>query len=141
MPSNSAGRAALYFRAAVKAVWIAAQLKTTKLPRLLARIEASAADKREAAGEAELDELIRIIDRVARSKLFVVRNNCLKKGLLFYYYLLRAGVHGVAIHIGVNKIDSRLDGHCWLTVDGRLFRDSTDKVSEYRVIYSSGVKP
>jgi hypothetical protein len=113
-------------------------LSTTKLPRLLEMMESR--KKNVPLEAAKVPSMIRQVDKIARYRFFVIRNNCLKKSLLFYYFFLQAGVRNVRIHIGISKEDARLDGHSWLTLDGAVFLDSEDFVSKYTVIYTSGVE-
>lgn len=112
-------------------------LPFVKFPRLLNWLESKRSYRR--IQEDELRSLIRILNKITRYRYFLIRNNCLRKNLVFYYFLIRAGVKGVRIHIGISKKDSKLDGHCWLTLDGALFQDTEESVSKYAVIYSSGV--
>ncbi|MCC2685184.1 MAG: hypothetical protein K0R75_2083 [Paenibacillaceae bacterium] len=117
------------------AIGLACLLPWVKLPRLLAAIEARRSTE---APVADVHTEIALLDRIARCKFFVIRNNCLKKSLLFYYYLLQTGVTGVAIHLGVDKRGGKLAGHCWLTLNGQVFQDTEQFVSNYKVIYTSG---
>lgn len=127
----------LYVRIMLAAVWINCLLAFAKLPRVLAVLEARKRHVR--ADEDAIRLTVRTIERIARLQLFVIRNNCLRKSLLLYYFLLRAGVDGVKIHIGISKKGSRLEGHCWLTRNGGVYLDSEQTTAHYKVIYSSGV--
>jgi hypothetical protein len=118
-------------------LYIRCLLSFTKLPRLLEIIESKQNHQRKS--EAEIQTMIAQIDQIARFRYFLIRNNCLKKSLVFYYFLLRAGVKDVQINMGISKVDAKLDGHCWLTHNGSVFMDTEEFVSTYKVIYSSGV--
>lgn len=128
----------LYVRIISASLWIACLLPLIKLPHLLRIIESKKQDT--CLDEKQLQALIDRINRIVRFKFFVIRNNCLKKSLLLYYFLLRSGVRNVSILIGVSKTDLKLDGHCWLTLNGGVFQDSEAYVQKYTVIYSSGVR-
>lgn len=56
-----------------------------------------------------------------RNRLFL-KNSCLKRSLLLYYFLRKDGVN-VQIYFGIKKLDDRLSGHSWLTQDGNLLAD------------------
>jgi len=121
---------------AATVVWLL--LPFIKLPRLLRAIESRQRDAR--LPEQELRARIDALHSIASARFFVIRKNCLKKSLLLYYFLLRYGVKNVAIRIGVDKRDGRLDGHAWLTVEGKPLLDSEEFVSRYKVIYFSEVR-
>lgn len=53
---------------------------------------------------------------------FFLKNSCLKRSLLLYYFLRKNGI-AVQIHFGVKKLDDNLTGHSWLTQGGNLIAD------------------
>jgi hypothetical protein len=58
-------------------------------------------------------------------------SNCLERSLGAYRILCRCGARPLLV-VGVRHRDTRLvDGHVWVTVDGRPFGDSEDRVSQY----------
>jgi hypothetical protein len=118
-------------------IFIRFLLSFTKFPRLLEIVESKKTDIR--MKDTEIQNMIHKINKIACYRFFLIRNNCLKKNLLFYYILIQSGVKGIRIHIGISKKDAKLDGHCWLTLNGTIFQDSEEFVSKYVVIYSSGV--
>lgn len=124
-------------RVVAAAVVLQVLLPVMKLPRLVAAIESRRAGTPPQAGAVQ--RTIRLVTRVARFPYFLIRNNCLKKSLLLYYFLVRTGVTGVRIHIGVNKENGAVAGHSWLTLDGKLLNETEEFVARYAVIYSSGV--
>lgn len=129
-------RLVMLLRVMAVAVWVQWLVLTRQLPDIVDRIEAK---PRRAAEPAYLDELVRVIARVVAMPYFVIRRNCYKKGLLFYYFLVTAGVRNVALHVGVKKPEGRMEGHCWLTLDGSVFQDSESNVASYTVMYSREV--
>lgn len=126
----------LFLRVMAAALWVQWLVLTRQLPDIVHRIEAK---PRRTAEPEYVEELIRVIARVVAMPYFVVRRNCYKKGLLFYYYLVTAGVPNVALHVGVKKPADRMEGHCWLTLDGAVFQDSEANVAAYTVMYSREV--
>ncbi|OPY59386.1 MAG: hypothetical protein A4E55_00246 [Pelotomaculum sp. PtaU1.Bin035] len=87
--------------------------------------------------DCQIRDIIQAINLLSGTRFFVIRNNCLKKTLLLYYFLRRAGLKGLAINIGINKVAGKLAGHSWLTLNNEIFLDNYDNVSIYEVIYST----
>lgn len=123
-------------RVAVVALWIQLAIWTLKLPRILDIIE-SKPRKPDIMNSTE--EMVGIITRISNWKLFVIRRNCLKKNLLYYYFLVTTGVTQLTLHVGVRKPDEGIDGHCWLTLRGEVYQDSENNISKYTVMYARGV--
>lgn len=119
------------------AVLICSLLPVLKFPRLLRLIESRKREIRMA--ESEIRHRMDLIHKVIRFKYFLIRNNCLRRNLLLYGFLVRAGVKDLRIHIGISKTDAKLEGHCWLSVKGSVVEDTEENTSQYTVIYSSGV--
>jgi len=107
------------------------------LPRILRAVESPRKRVRRVDGET-LERRVAIIRKVIKWKLFLIRNNCYRRNLLLYYFLLRYGVSGLRIHIGISKREGALAGHCWLTRDGRILYDEEEEVAKYAVIHTSG---
>ena len=126
----------LAVRLAAMAVWVQLAVWTVQLPRILDTIESK---PKSPLGEEEARFALRFVDRMTRWKWFVIRRNCLKKNLLYYYVLVTSGKTGVALHVGVRKPEARIDGHCWLTRNGEIFMDTSENVSKYTIMYSRGV--
>jgi hypothetical protein len=120
------------------ALLLSALLPAIKFPRLLKIIHY----RQTAAPEKRIDsqDIIRIVNFVARLKYFVIRNNCLKKSLLLYYFLGKTGLKNLELVIGVKKNTGRLSGHSWLALDSRPFLEDWDSIKEFQIIYSSGAR-
>lgn len=130
-------RTLLLLRVMARAAWIHWLVLTRQLPDILDKIEKL---PRQQADPDDIRALIETIARVVAMPFYLVRRNCYRKGLLFYYYLVTSGVTDVAIHIGVRKPGAKVEGHCWLTLKGEVFQDSVNNVSTYTVMYSREVK-
>jgi len=63
------------------------------------------------------------------------RPNCLRRALVQYYCLRLHGIPAV-IHFGVKRDDETLAGHCWLTVDGSLYDERAEMVSQFAQMFS-----
>jgi len=84
----------------------------------------------------DIGQLILVIDRVSDWRFFVVRQNCLKKSLLLYYFINRVGEKNIELCIGFDKIGSVINGHSWLLRNGYPVLDDPDFISQYIVIQS-----
>lgn len=136
-PATALRRLVLLLRVMAVAVWVQWLVRFRQLPDIVGLIETR---PRRTAGPAYVETLVATIARVVDMPWFVIRRNCYKKGLLFYYFLVTAGVPNVALHVGVKKPDGRMEGHCWLTLDGAVFQDSESNVAAYTVMYSREVR-
>jgi hypothetical protein len=59
---------------------------------------------------------------------------CLRQSLALYYALSRRG-YAVTIHFGVRKDEDVLQGHSWVTVQGRPVAEHTP-VEAFHVVYA-----
>jgi hypothetical protein len=65
------------------------------------------------------------IDAALRAAWPLVRRGCLTRGLTQLWFLSRAGFP-VSLHFGMGEIDGRIEGHCWLVLDGEPFAEKRD---------------
>jgi hypothetical protein len=63
------------------------------------------------------------------------RPNCLRRALVQYHCLRLHGVPAV-IRFGVKRDEGALAGHCWLTVDGSLYDERADMVSQFTQMFA-----
>lgn len=126
----------LFLRVSIFAIFIAILLRFCKFPRVLEIMHfwLNILPKE----RSDIQDLINIINLVSRFKLFVIRKNCLKKSLLRYFFLKKAGINGLEIAIGVNNSNGKLSGHSWLVLDNRPFLEDSDPTVEFHIIYSYG---
>jgi len=136
MERRRESRGVLVIRILFAAIVIQFAVWMFQLPRILDRIELMPRGQRD---EQALRHALRIAQRLADMKLFVIRRNCLKKNLLYYWILYTFGADGFTIHVGVRKPGQVLSGHCWLTWNGVLYMDTEANVSQYTIMYSRGV--
>jgi len=62
--------------------------------------------------------------------------NCLRRTLVLYHFLRRAGL-GVRVNLGVKyEPGKRLSGHGWLTVDGKTYLEQGEPERSFQLIYS-----
>jgi len=137
MPKPFLNNDMIVIRILAVAIWIQFAVWTMKLPRILDKIESK--PRHMHSKEADIHNMLRYIEWISSFKLFVIRKNCLKKNLLYYYFLVTSGITGLDLHIGVRKPGQDLDGHCWLTRDGEVYLDTERKISQYKIIYTRGV--
>lgn len=79
-------------------------------------------------------KVISAVLRVSSWRFFVIRNNCLRKSLLLYYFLIRSGLTGLGINIGVTREQEKLIGHSWLVLCGKPYLEEERFVEKYKVI-------
>lgn len=128
----------LFIRILFIALLLSTLLPLLKFPNLISRINHI---QRTKPTKDDISDIIQIIGLISSCRFLVIRNNCFKKSLLYYYFLGKAGVHNLEIVIGINKTHGKLLGHSWLILDNRLYLEDEENVKEYKVIYSSGVRP
>ena len=63
------------------------------------------------------------------------RPNCLRRALVQYHCLRLHGVPAV-LQFGVKRNEGALAGHCWLTVDGTLYDERADMVSQFTQMFA-----
>lgn len=97
-------------------------MKCFSLEHILSMLTPCEKEQTENAPRASIKRLVSLsLLLLNRNRLFL-RNSCLKRSLLLYYFLGKHGVN-VQIHFGIKKLDDRLAGHSWLTQDGNLIAD------------------
>lgn len=93
-------------------------LRWLQLPRLLHFLQSS-----KALGAENLLEFQRVVyytDRILKAFPYNEKGNCLPRSLMLYALAPRYG-YRVKFHCGVRKAETGLDGHAWLTVNGKPF--------------------
>lgn len=89
--------------------------------------------------QANAAELRRLVDAVVMLDYFSPLGLCLRRSLVRYVMLRRAGVP-VVIHFGAKKnvVDghSKIAGHAWLTLDGAPYAENPDDYHGFTAIYS-----
>jgi hypothetical protein len=69
--------------------------------------------------------MVRRIDAALRAAWPLVRRGCLTRGLTQLWFLRRAGFP-VSLRFGMGEIDGRIEGHCWLVLDGEPCAEKRD---------------
>jgi hypothetical protein len=97
-------------------------MKFYSLERILGIITPSNKERPKDVSHVSAKKIVRLgMFLLKRNRLFL-KNSCLKRSLLLYYFLRKNGIE-VNIHFGVKKRGGYLAGHSWLTKDGNLFAD------------------
>jgi hypothetical protein len=82
---------------------------------------------------ARPDATVRAGEIVRVSRLFGAGDrDCLQRSLLLFRELTAAGEAPV-LYVGFRKAASGLEGHVWVTCDGRLIADSLEDVDRFAV--------
>jgi Transglutaminase-like superfamily len=117
------GGALLPLRAVLFGLAVPALLRLP-LDRLAGWLEAApAAPERPELRTAE--PMVRRIDAALRAAWPLVRRGCLTRGLTQLWFLRRAGFP-VSLRFGMGEIDGRIEGHCWLVLDGEPLAEKRD---------------
>jgi hypothetical protein len=103
------------------------------LEKLAARLEDASAKTATVRDEPRAaEELARRIDVWLRAGWPLVRRGCLTRGITQLWFLRRAGFpvslrFGIGDGVGgVGKNADRIEGHCWLVLDGEPFAEKRD---------------
>ncbi len=60
---------------------------------------------------------------------------CLRRSLLRYYFLRRAGLP-VVIHFGARRLGDDIAGHAWLTLDGQPYYEKPENTQSHTLMWS-----
>jgi len=108
-------------------------LTPLSLPRLLALLTPAGPAKSHPAGQE--GKIIRYTNYLLGRNLLMFKATCLKRCLVLYHFLRDAGL-AVGINFGILPNLEHLQGHCWLTLDGKAFNETSDPDTLYRLTYS-----
>lgn len=109
-------------------------IRIFKLPRLL-KILTPASDKPQKWLTGKEEQVKNYTDKVLGFEKFIYKKNCFKRTLSLYYFLRRSGIP-VVVNLGVRKVKDKLEGHGWLTLDGKPFWEKNENPLNFEVIYS-----
>jgi len=112
------------------------RLRVYALPVLLQRLSCGRGRGRRRS-LLEMEQAVRLVVRICQLRFFRCRlfpRGCLRRALTLYYVLTRLG-YPARIHIGVRKRGGRLEGHSWVTLEGKAVADRTPPAA-FRAIYS-----
>ncbi len=128
----------LYIRTSAAALRICFMLKLFTFERLQKIIGKKPGSRNKDSGDT--DRIIEAVKKISSLRLFVIRDNCLKRSLLLYYLLKKTGCRNIVLYIGVMKENGVLKGHGWVEYDDRLLLDDAWFVRQYRVIHRIGAE-
>lgn len=60
---------------------------------------------------------------------------CLRRSLLRYYFLRRAGLP-LVIHFGARRLGDDIAGHAWLTLDGQPYHENPEHTQGHTLMWS-----
>lgn len=138
-------RMVIFSRVLFSACLISTKLLFTSLPKLIAWIESQKIISLNVTDLNDLSDLkeskiLKFIYNVTQFKIFVIRKNCLKKSLLFYYWLHRFGISNIQLNVGALLKEERINGHAWITINDEVYFDNESKTKDYYITFSTGVK-
>jgi hypothetical protein len=86
-------------------------------------------------GKVSPKRISEYIDSILALKILGMKPNCLNRSLVLYHFLHKIGIM-VKINFGVRKIDNDIQGHGWLTLDGKPYLEESDTLENFCLIYS-----
>lgn len=120
-------------RIALVLVKIRLALRFWSLPRILGTLSLVRATG--VCNEAAMDDLVYYIDRWLEILPYNRKGNCFPRSLALYWFARRSG-YPVRFHCGIKKEASKLDGHAWLTLEGRPFHETSQQWQRFTVTFS-----
>ncbi|MBI5376394.1 MAG: lasso peptide biosynthesis B2 protein [Candidatus Schekmanbacteria bacterium] len=122
----------LFFKIFLLVLALPLLLKSLSLPRLLKLLTPR---KKKKMDDRVIERILKITDSILGIRFFVFTPSCLRKSLLLYHLLNRYGMK-VKIHFAVKKDDGKLDGHSWLTKNGKRVYDYLESVDDFSITYT-----
>lgn len=83
----------------------------------------------------KINLIVNAVNKILGIGFFIFHPTCLKKSLILYHFLRKAGMN-VVIHFGVKKNGCALDGHSWITKNGERLYDNLETVDDFSITYS-----
>jgi hypothetical protein len=118
--------------------WLPVTLRIHTLPILLERVARNKRHKRKMPLKDTAGIVMRISNlRPFRSRIFPKR--CLRQSLTLYRTLSQMG-YPVEIHFGIHKDGGHLQGHSWVTIQGRPVAEGSG-METFRSVYSHPSAP
>src|SRR5262245_11173682 len=111
-------------------------LRKLSLPELLRRTTARGKELN-VENPSELDRTVRTLVRLCHLRFFQLSlfpRDCLRQSLVLYRALTLMG-YPAAIHFGVRKDNSVLEGHSWVTIHNRPLAERIP-VTSFTTVYS-----
>jgi hypothetical protein len=108
-------------------------LKTTKIQTILKRL--TPRKQNTWKGKISSKRLSEYVDSILALKIFGLKPNCLNRSLILYYFLHKIGV-AVKINFGIRKANKDIEGHGWLTLNGKPYLEKSDTLNSFCLIYS-----
>lgn len=127
-------------RLALLAAVLPVLIRTLPLRRLLELLTPGDTKRRD---DPDAKTIVRYVDRLLGLGVWVYRPNCLKRSLLLYHFLRRAGAPAIfclgvrrRLEHAVDGNDAHLHGHAWISLDGRaVFEPSRRLADVYRTTF------
>ncbi|HEX5415818.1 MAG TPA: lasso peptide biosynthesis B2 protein [Chloroflexota bacterium] len=98
------------------------------LPTLVARARSRPGTR--TFSREQIGEIIAVTSRVYQVLRFGKAGNCLERSLVNYHFL-SGSVPNLQLVIGVRRLDQRIVGHAWVTVDGQVLGENPASINSY----------
>ncbi len=120
-------------RAAFTLLWVRLLLRWKCLPEVLQSLTPSKRYSRPLP--LDLYDIAYYVDRWLSLFPYNAKGNCFPRSLVLYRFARLRGFP-VCFHCGVRKMGNRLDGHAWLTLQGRPFHEPTLHWNSFAVTFT-----
>lgn len=118
----------LFFEVFYLALILPKKLKQDSLDELLERITPS---KIKTSQAYRTRRIVVFVNWWLNRNIWELRPTCLKRSLLLFHFLRKEGIP-VKIHYGIAKNGGKVEGHSWLTLEGRPFLEDGLTAEKYR---------
>jgi hypothetical protein len=81
------------------------------------------------------DTMRRIVDALTACGAGRPLGICLRRSLLRYYFLRRAGLP-LVIHFGARRLGDDIAGHAWLSLDGQPYHERPEHTQLHTLMWS-----
>lgn len=124
----------LFFRVLVKIIHYRTIIKNQTFHRIVDNIinKPERQQKNTEKKKNREDEILKIwkICNIILIRVLHSSNSCLIRSLLLFEYIRHRCIKAVLI-LGIKKNISCLEGHCWIEIGGRPFRENEDLIKSY----------
>ena len=107
-------------------------IRFLSLPRLVRLFDAGSVP--EADPPIDPQPIVDLADGLLRREIAMFTTNCVKRSLVLFYFLGKAG-YPTVILFGISRQDGDLAGHCWLEHRGEPVAEGDDPKTKFEITY------
>lgn len=122
----------LLFRLTLAAAVLPLLVRFLSLPRLVRAFDPGPVP--EAYPPIDPQPIVDLTDGLLRREIAMFRTNCVKRSLLLFYFLGKAG-YPTVIFFGISRQGDDLAGHCWLEHRGEPVAEGDDPKEAFEITF------